>query len=106
MKKFEELIREKKIKELAYSDLEKYLANYKKEEYEDYCELFNGVSEDNVNYVFHSISYVLDEIRFEDEIYKYILVKIYLESNDEFFAEYSVSYDLNAECLDDYLLKI
>ena len=106
MKDFEKLIEQKRIKKKAYSDLEKYLVNYRKEEYEDYCELFYGICEDNVNYVLHSISYVLDEIRFEDKVYKYILVKIYLEHKDDYFAEYTVAYDLNVGYIDDYLLKV
>lgn len=77
MKEFEKLIIEKNIKETAYTDLQKYLEIYKEENKEDYSELFQEVKENEVKFVLHSISYVLDDDRYEDEQYKYILVKIF-----------------------------
>lgn len=95
------------IKEMVMKDLEFYMRGYREEEEEDFNELFKDMDLEKVEYVFHSVAYVINEWhREEDDIYKYISAKVRLEYDDMTFAEYSVFYGLDGKIEDDYLLKV
>ena len=103
----EKWLKEHNIKEMVMKDLEFYLRVYKEEEKEDFNELFKDMDLDKVEYVFHSVAYVINEWhREEDDIYKYISAKVMLEYDDSTFAEYSAFYGLDGEIADDYLLMV
>lgn len=95
------------IKEMVMKDLEFYMRGYREEEEEDFNELFKDMDLEKVEYVFHSVAYVINEWhREEDDIYKYISAKVRLEYDDMTFAEYSAFYGLDGKIEDDYLLKV
>lgn len=92
------------IKEMVMKDLEFYMCGYKEEEEEDFNELFKDMDLDKVEYVFHSVAYVINEWHCDkDDIYKYISAKVRLEYDGRTFAEYESIYGLDGEDEDDYL---
>ncbi len=95
------------IKKMAMRDLKHYLLGYKEEEEEDFNELFKDMDLDKVQYIFHSVAYVINEWHTsEGEKRKYISAKVYLEYNDSVFAEYVAIYGLDGEAEDDYLIMV
>ena len=84
-----------------------YLDEYKKEDEEDFNELFKDMDLDKVKYVFHSVAYVINEWHIGDnEERKYISAKVRLEYDDWTFAEYESIYDLDGNGEDDYLRAV
>ena len=103
--KLEKWLEEYNIKEMVMKNLEVYLHVYKEEEKEDFNELFKDMDFDKVEYVFHSVAYVINEWhRDKDDIYKYISAKVRLEYDGRTFAEYESIYGLDGE--DDYLRMV
>ncbi len=101
----EKWLEEHNIKGMVMKDLEVYLYVYKEEEKEDFNELFKDMDFEKVEYVFHSVAYVINEWRRDkDDIYKYISAKIRLEYDGRTFAEYESIYVLDGE--DDYLRMV
>lgn len=101
----EKWLEEHNIKEMVMKDLEVYWHVYKEEEKEDFNELFKDMDFDKVEYVFHSVAYVINEWhRDKDDIYKYISAKVWLEYDGRTFAEYESIYGLDGE--DDYLRMV
>lgn len=95
------------IKKMAMRDLKRYLLGYKEEEEEDFNELFKDMDLDKVQYVFHSVAYVINEWHTSgNEKRKYISAKVYLEYNNSAFAEYVAIYGLDGGAEDDYLIMI
>ncbi|MGL4762881.1 MAG: hypothetical protein ACRCWG_15770 [Sarcina sp.] len=105
--KLEKWIQEYNIKDLVMRDLKFYLAEYKKNDEEDFNELFKGMVFKNIKYEFHSISYVINTWHMEnDDERKYISAKVRMEYEEVTFAEYKAIYNLNGEGEDDYLRLI
>ena len=46
---------------MVMKDLEFYMRGYREEEEEDFNELFKDMDLDKVEYVFHSVAYVINE---------------------------------------------
>ncbi len=103
----EQWLKKRNIKEMVMKDLKFYLDEYKKEDEEDFNELFKDMDLDKVKYVFHSVAYVINEWHIGDnEERKYISAKVRLEYDDWTFAEYESIYDLDGNGEDDYLRAV
>lgn len=103
----EQWLKEHDIKKMVMRDLDFYLNEYRKEDIEDFNDLFKEVDYDNVKCEFHSVAYVINTWHISDnEERKYISAKVRLEYKDKTFAEYEAIYDLNGECEDDYLRMV
>ncbi len=101
----EQWLDEYDIKKMVMRDLKYYLIGYKEEE--DFNELFKDMDLDKVQYVFHSVAYVINEWHTSgDEKRKYISARVRLEYNDSVFAEYEAIYGLDGEGEDDYLRMV
>ncbi|KHD36726.1 hypothetical protein NL50_09390 [Clostridium acetobutylicum] len=91
------------IRKMVMRDLKIYMDGYKEEDEADYNELFENKDINNVNYEFHSVSYVINKYFITDgEARKYISAKVRLVYEDKEFAEYEAIYDLQGEFDDDY----
>lgn len=104
--KLEKWLEKYDVKKMVMENLKYYLSEYKKDDEEDFNELFKGMNIDNVKYEFHSVSYVINTLYIEDEneAKKYISAKVRLVYEDKDFAEYQAFYGLDGEYEDDYLL--
>ncbi len=103
----EQWLKNHDIRKMVIRDLEFYLSEYKKEDEEDFNELFKDMDIDKVKYEFHSVSYVINMWHIdESEERKYISAKVRLEYEESTFAEYEAIYDLYGKGEDDYLRMV
>ncbi|WP_017353219.1 MULTISPECIES: hypothetical protein [unclassified Clostridium] len=103
----EQWLKDHDIKKMVMQNLEFYLSEYKKDDEEDFNELFKDMDFDKVKYEFHSVSYVINMWHIaENEERKYISAKVRLEYEESTFAEYEAIYDLDGEGEDDYLRSV
>lgn len=103
----EEWLKDHDIKKMTMKDLKFYLSEYKKDEEEDFNELFKDMDIDKVKYEFNSVAYVINSLYITDnEVRKYISAKIRLVYEEEEFAEYEAIYGLDGEGEDDYFRRI
>ncbi len=103
----EKWIKNYDIKNMIMRDLELYLSEYKKDNEEDFNELFKDMILEEVKYKFHSVSYVINTWHaIENEERKYISAKVRLEYENNTFAEYEAIYNLYGEGEDDYLRMV
>lgn len=93
------------IKKMAVENCKEYLYYYEKEEPEEFNEIFTNKKQKYINFVLHSIAYVINtwqKYDSEDGTYKYISAKIRLKYKQEEFAEYEVIYGLDGKYHNDY----
>lgn len=103
----EKWIKEHDVKNMIMKDLKFYLSEYKKEDEEEFDELFKDMDLDKVKYEFHSVSYVINTWHtIDNEERKYISAKVRLEYEDSTFAEYEAIYGLDGKGEDDYLRQV
>ena len=56
----EQWLKDHDIKKMVMQNLQFYLSEYKKDDEEDFNELFKDMDFDKVKYEFHSVSYVIN----------------------------------------------
>ena len=100
----DELLLKYNIRQKSLECYNEYMNNYKKEEPDDYDELFQFKKMEEVHVKIHSFGYVIN-CYFDNEV-RYLATTIRLIYGDLEFAEYKVFFNLFGELEDDYLIVI